>query len=197
MAYSWKEDRDFKPWAAQQKKGYTWLAVGVTTVIAGFLLPWGDWTWWMLALGVAVSLIGVMHLKRSMVRAFGKEVEAIWTRRAVAKLGGDFDIRHGVRVPGMGDADLVVLNHRSQKGTVVEIKAFVRWKTRFFGLWVGDREKAAIAQATRLRERLGAHGAVVWLPNGRRTFWQWLFAPQYPGVKVVFGGTRALRRALH
>jgi len=196
MPKQWKSDDEFKPWLKQRSRGIKTLAVGIGLGALAYALPFGLWTYGLAALAFITASLGLSDLKRAANRAFGKSLEAEWSALAREMLGEPFEVETGVRVHGLGDADLVVRRKADRAVVVVEIKAFVYWKARFFGLIPGDREGRAFAQVARLGERIKADGALVWLPQGKSSFWQWLFPPKKNGVRVVFGGLPPLRKAI-
>lgn len=185
------EDR-FTPWRSDflAAAGFVGVA-GFLLMRMGQLLAYGQWG---VAAGALLLSLGMLAAaawawRNGMRRWHGAHVE----RWAIARLAPHLDragIAHmaGVRVPGLGDADLVLLRG-GVIHTVIEIKSYRRWGRR------GD-EPHAIHQAARLAQRLGAQQAIVWLPRGTPTLWQRLRLPREDGVMVVFDSPRRLGQRL-
>lgn len=144
------------------------------------------------------AVLARSQLKRGRAREFGKRFETRVIDLAIKalteqgmKVSANCLLRNG------GDADMVV-THRGRRAAV-EIKSFVYWHT-FFWFWNGDRESAAVRQARRQADELGAQKAIVWLPQGRRTWLQRQLWSRYPnvgkGVHLVTGGRGMLVQAM-
>lgn len=153
-------------------------------------------------LAVAVVTVLQAWLARRAARRFGCEFELVWLRKALHDLQAPGRrLVPNVPVPGLGDVDLMI-EHLDKDGrvaqrVVVEIKSFIIWNVWFFGMFLGQRERAAVAQVERLRQRLKADRCVVWLPQGRMSLWQRLFGhPRRHNVHILAGGTRRLARFL-
>jgi len=143
-------------------------------------------------IGVLISLVcGFMAWwawKNGMRRWYGKHLEewaidrlSVWLKRK------RIDWQAGRMVPGLGDADVVV--YASSGPLVIEIKSWQRWNNR-------EREAAAYQQAQALSQRLNAAHAFIWLPRGRPTFMQRLYAPRHEGIRVVFGNDRKMYKQI-
>ena len=197
MGRKWRSDSEFKPWAGQRKRGLIALGIGLGLGALAYALPYyPQMTWALAALGVVAFSVGMGSLRQAANRAFGKSFEAEWAHLAKTMLGPGYAVETGVRVRGAGDIDVFVQRKADAVRVVVEIKSFVYWRASFFGLIPGDREKRAFAQAADLQRRIGAEVALIWLPQGRPSFWQWLFPPKRAGVRVVMGGLPSLRSAI-
>lgn len=194
MGRKWRSDSEFKPWAGQRKRGLIALGIGLGLGALAYALPYyPQMTWTLAALGVVAFSVGMGSLKQAANRAFGKSFEAEWAHLAKTMLGPGYAVETGVRVRGAGDIDVFVQRKIDGAKVIVEIKSFVYWRASFFGLIPGERERRAFAQAAELRRRADADAALVWLPQGRPSFWQWLFPPKRDGVRVVMGGLPSLR----
>lgn len=189
-----RQARRFTPWRGD------FLASGILSVL-------GAWALWrgvssgkagsfLIGVGfAAVLLVLARNYWRSGYRRwYGHDLE----RWAIERIGQLLDRKHvpwraGEQVPGLGDADLIV---EARKGrALVEIKSLQKWSQSVFA-GCGPRERAAIAQAALLRERVGAERAYVWLPRGRPTLLQRVFGAGGTGVRVVFGDERVMWRRL-
>lgn len=191
----WVEDGAFRPWVWQRRLGAALIVSGLACIGAAFALPFGAATVFALIAAAGILSIGTSLVRQAANRAFGKIFESEQVAKAIRALPKDWEVFANDRLPGCGDVDLWVRRKDGAK-LVVEIKSFRRWHGGWFGFGLGERERSALAQAGRIAERMGADAAVVWLPQGKPTFWQWLFAPRVGRIKVVFGGVGALRRGL-
>lgn len=185
--------RAFNPWRADFLTAYAAAGLAAYALIRGVLLqtPTG-----MLAgagLAAALGWFAVTSWRTARSRWYGQQLEA-WATDQVGRL---LDRRKvswvaGHYVPGLGDIDLMV---QGKKATaVVEIKSFNRWHQGLFR--IGRREQAAIEQAGRQLETVGADLAMVWLPRGRPTLGQRIFGAGTRHVRVVFGPPSRLARKL-
>lgn len=115
-----------------------------------------------------------------------------WVDVAQRKLGSAFNISPGPFVSRIGNIDLIARINRYR--IPIEIKSFRHWDTHLF--IDGEREKRAIRQAKMQVQYLNAPCGIIWLPETKPTFLQSLFGVQRDNVRVVFGDTDALRKAL-
>lgn len=164
-------------------------------------------TFFLLALVVIAVLALVASClrrkqKRNAARKFGKHFEVQWVRQAAHDLQSlPLRLTPNLGVAGLGDVDLFV-EHLHKSGevrfrTVVEIKSFILWKSYFFGVFLGQRERDAVAQVRGLQSRLKADKAIIWLPQGRLSLWQRTFGGARKGaVHIVAGDTRKLAKVL-
>jgi len=141
-----------------------------------------------LSIGVVGGLVSVWAWKNGMRRWYGKHLEgwaierlSVWLKRKKIVW------QAGRMVPGLGDADLIV--HTSSGTMIIEIKSWQHWRNQ-------EREAAAYRQAQALAQRLDASSAFIWLPRGRPTFMQRLYAPRSEGVRVVFGNDRKMYKQI-
>jgi len=148
----------------------------LTNTVIGFLIAFAcgfmaRWAW-----------------QNGMRRWYGKHLEG-W---AIERLSVWLKRKHigwqaGRMVPGLGDADVLV--QTSSGPIVIEIKSWQRWKNL-------EREAAAYRQVQALAQRLNAAHAFIWLPRGRPTFMQRLYAPRHGGIRVVFGNERKMYKQI-
>lgn len=135
--------------------------------------------------------------QRGKSRRFGKSFEAIHIRHAMQVLPQipSFRVQANVQPNGREDIDLVVETHGRR--FPIEIKSYRRWTTYLFG-WHFGRERRAIKQSKRQARALGSAHGIIWLPQGRRGFWQHFSRiPKVSGnVFLVFGDAQALRETL-
>jgi hypothetical protein len=191
----WKSDADFKPWRSDQRLAAIFFLAAIGCAIAALALPFGTWTLFLGGGAAVAALSGRYAMKLAAHRAFGKTFEAESIASLLPLLPVEWIVRPGTRLPGLGDVDLWI-TLEDGRHVIVEIKSFRRWMSRFFGFRHGEREAKALEQASRIAERLNASAGIVWLPQGKPTFWQWLFAPRSGDVRVVFGGPRTLVQAI-
>lgn len=191
----WAPDAEFKPWRRDQQLAAIFFATAAGCVLAALLLPFGIWTLLFGAAALVAAVSGRAAARSAANREFGKTFEAESIAKAMRHFPSTWIIRTGERLPGLGDADLWI-TVEDGRHVVVEIKSFRQWQSRLFGLRHGERELGALEQASRIGERLKASACIVWLPQGKSTFWQWLFPPRLGTVRVVFGGPRALVKAI-
>jgi len=134
------------------------------------------------------ALACVWAWKNGMRRWYGKHLEQWATDRLSVHLKRKrMTWQAGRMVGGLGDADVLV--ETSSGPVLIEIKAWQRWKN-------GDRERAGCQQALALVHSLNACAGFIWLPRGRPTFMQRMYAPRYEGIKVVFGNERKMMKQI-
>ena len=155
-----------------------------------------------LCIGLCTYVLLRSVIRRRSARAFGKTFEVAWVAKAIKDLGRlPLRLTANVALRGLGDVDLFVeqLNRDGsvRARVVVEIKSFVYWKSYFFGMFLGRRERDAIAQVERLTLRLRADRAVVWIPQGRLSVLQRTFGVnRNKAVHIVAGDTKCLAAVL-
>lgn len=126
-------------------------------------------------------------------RRFGKTFEQDVTAKAEKRLqSAGMSFKSNVMMRGLGDIDIVV--QAGDMRVPVEIKSFRKWNQGLFSF--GEREQRAIDQACAQKAALNSTRALIWLPQGERTFWQWLFGAGAGRVHVVFGDEKRLVKVL-
>jgi len=188
--------RAFAPWKKDRARG---VRLFLASLFTGLFAIWLATNQYFLPSVVfalcALILIGfsISSLKRARIREFGKSFEQEFIERALAELEKNgFKTRANVFVYGIGDVDLVVTGQRSF--VVVEIKSFRRWSS--FMIFTGAREQRALAQVERQRRALRAKHGLIWLPQGKPTFFQKLFGTASGNINVVFGDERDLAKTI-
>jgi len=180
--------RRFSPWREDFIAAF---AIG-TLALFGLYRGLTSFTLTETMIGLLIGFVGGfmawLAWKNGMRRWYGKHLEgwaierlSVWLKRK--RIGW----HAGEMVPGLGDADLIV--HASSGSILIEIKSWQRWKN-------GEREAAAYRQAQALAQRLDAAHAFIWLPRGRPTFMQRVYAPRFEGVRVVFGNDRKMYKQI-
>lgn len=180
--------KKFKPWRAEFYYSALYAAASVGVLILSAQAFTESMPRAFFGACVAAGLAGLSRLAWSdgQARWYGASLERWGVARCrpqLERLG--FSVGAGVRVVGLGDADLVVTNPKNNVSCVVEIKAFEI---------PDDRVLAAAEQARRVGDRLRAEHAVVWLPRGRRNWRDWFGTSCRAGVPVVKGDSRKLVR---
>lgn len=181
--------RPFRPWRRSLVLSGLCGVVAVAALWQGFAVGTRD----SLVVAAVFALVMAWGARRNMKRAGSRKFGLAMEHAALARLGPRLDSlgiswRKNVPLSGLGDADLVVNTRHGR--IVVEIKSFGRWRQIL--VFAGARERAALAQAARAADALRARRAVVWLPQGRKSFLQGIFGAGGRGVRVVFGGEQAL-----
>lgn len=187
---------EFSPWRKNLRSmaistGLSLGAVAVATQLWQAQQPLAA-----LALG-AVSLGFASHATRmwrvASNRKFGKTFEQDMTAKAASRMdSAGINYRSNVMIRGLGDIDILV--NTADGHLPVEIKSFRKWDQGFFS--IGEREDKALEQARRQKAAINSSRAIVWLPQGEATFFQWLFGAGAGRVRVVFGSEKKLVKAL-
>lgn len=188
-----RKSKAFRPWQSDFLVAYGAAALAAYALIRGVSSQSAQGVLAGAGLAAALGWFAIHNWRSGRNRWYGQRVEA-W---AVEQVGNLLTRRglpweSGRWLPGVGDVDLVVQGKRGV--TVVEVKSFNRWGRGLFQ--VGQREVAALEQARRQAEVIGADTAIVWLPRGRPTFGQRVFGAGSGGVRVVFGSPAALANKL-
>lgn len=150
------------------------------------------------AMGAAGCLVtALVHHKKAARRKFGKTFEGAYVAMAMDALRrSPFKGIPNAKGGTHEDIDLLVIGKGAP--VPVEIKSYIRWSTIFWR-WFGARERRAVAQSKRQQSYAKAQSSIIWLPQGRRGFWQRF--SQYPSagnnVILVFGGVKELMSCLH
>jgi hypothetical protein len=180
-------DDGYAPWRGQQVSAWLALAAIVAVVVAAQQ----EWVSTQAALiGVALLALYAIHaFNRVRARQRGKAVEHTAIRALCRELNGMRGIRTATNVRMRSGADIDVVITVAGRDMPVEIKSYGRWKTYFFGLWPGARERATIRQVRRQMAEVKAIQALVWLPHGRPGLWQrWAAHPRAArNIHLVFG----------
>lgn len=183
----------FRPWRADFITAYFAAALGAFALVRGLASQTPTGVVAGIGLATALGWIAVNAWRDARRRWYGQAVEA-W---AVSQVGRLLD-RRGIRweagrfIPGVGDVDLLVRGKRDS--VTVEVKSFNRWRQGF--MRVGPRERAALEQARRQAEAVGAGTSLVWLPRGTPTLLQRVFGAGTRDTRVVFGSPVVLARKL-
>jgi hypothetical protein len=186
--------KPYEPWKSDRRNGllaFTCSALTTSLSIAGVIYVWSG-----VAISVLLILYGLACRNRAARRSFGKKFEDIQSAKAdlVLRKHG-FSVELGRMVKPIGDIDMIA--SLGKRKATVEIKSFVFWK-RAFLFFNGTRESRAVKQAVRQRDAIGADVAIIWLPQGRRSFIDRLFGDKTlgHGVRLVRGNAYTLSRAL-
>lgn len=187
---------NYRPWRENQCASLMAWAVGAACLVAAGL----EVIAWLPALcGAAVAFwLATVQRRQAQVREFGKRFEEHAVNNALPVLR-----RYGLAgkrnymMAGGGDVDLVVERRGGSRCVTVEVKSFVYWRTYLF-IFNGRREARAVKQARGQAHAMKAKAALIWLPQGRRRFWQtWSQLPSAgAGVRLVFGNAEHLAQAI-
>lgn len=192
--------RNFEPWKADQRKSRAAFLIALALAGGG---AWMFFAYHQTQIGGGVMIfvmffliLGARLAKQAKARQYGKTVEEKFTPMAVATLRrAGLEVQTNMMARGLGDIDLVV---RTEQGSVpIEIKSFYRWGQLRIPLlpatfWAGDRERKALHQAEAQRQHVQGRNAIIWLPNGSKTWLQGIFGVGSRRVTVVFGHSARL-----
>jgi len=182
-------DDGYAPWRGQQVSAWLSLAA-IVAVSAGALREWISTQ--TALIGVALLALYAIHaFNRVRARQRGKTVEHAAIRALHRALNGIPGVRLTSNVRMRSGADIDAVLTVAGSDVPVEIKSYGRWKTYFFGLWPGARERATIRQVRRQMTEMRAAQALVWLPHGRPGLWQrWSAHPRAAkNIHLVFGNS--------
>ena len=188
--------RKFEPWKQERMRGVKIAAFALMSgaVAAGFaILKSYEVALAFGALSILLAGASMSRFKSAANREFGKLFEEKFVKKAARELTDlGFTAESNIMARGIGDIDLVVYKDGSR--IPVEVKSFRKWN-QFF-VFTGEREKRALTQSDRQRRALKSERGIVWVPQGKPTFLQRIFGAGSGNVSVVFGGERALVRAV-